>query len=109
MFDSDATHSFISPACASKLAGLVEPIYLNETLLISTPMRVSQLAEQVYKDWKVMIWDKCMTTNLILLNMYDLYVILGMDWLATNHVILDCHSKSVTFSLPEKVVKLYKK
>ena len=104
LFDSGATHSFISPACASKLKGFVEPTYLSRTLLISTPMRVSQLVEQVNKDCKVRVGDKCMTANLILLNMYDIDVILGMDWLAANHAIIDCNSKSIKFSLPEECV-----
>lgn len=39
--------------------------------------------------------------DLILLDMVDFDVILGMDWLSPYHVILDCYAKTVTLSCPD--------
>ncbi|XP_070057133.1 uncharacterized protein [Nicotiana tomentosiformis] len=38
--------------------------------------------------------------NLLLLNMVDFDVILGMDWLSPHHAILDCHAKTMTLAMP---------
>ncbi|XP_070008291.1 uncharacterized protein, partial [Nicotiana sylvestris] len=40
-------------------------------------------------------------TILLLLDMVDFDVILGMDWLSPYHAILDCHAKTVTLALPD--------
>ena len=37
--------------------------------------------------------------NLIILDMHDFDVILGMDWLETHHTTMDCFSKTITFKL----------
>ncbi|XP_070011154.1 uncharacterized protein [Nicotiana sylvestris] len=39
--------------------------------------------------------------HLLLLDMTDFEVILGMDWLSPYHVVLDCHAKIVTLAMPE--------
>ncbi|XP_070054057.1 uncharacterized protein [Nicotiana tomentosiformis] len=41
-----------------------------------------------------------MRVDLLLLNMVDFDVILGMDWFSPCHAILDCHTKTVTLALP---------
>ena len=38
--------------------------------------------------------------DLIMLDMIDFDVILGMDWLSPYHVVLDCYAKTVTLSMP---------
>ena len=35
--------------------------------------------------------------NLICLPLEGLDVILGMDWLSTNHILIDCNEKRVVF------------
>ncbi|XP_070041401.1 uncharacterized protein [Nicotiana tomentosiformis] len=39
--------------------------------------------------------------DLLLLDMTDFEVILGMDWLSPYHVVLDFHAKTVTLVIPE--------
>ncbi|XP_072999199.1 uncharacterized protein [Typha latifolia] len=43
---------------------------------------------------------KCLPMDLISLEMNDFDVILGMDWLAAHHAIVDCRQKKVIFTLP---------
>ena len=40
-----------------------------------------------------------MTVDLVLLNLQDFDVILGMDWLASYHAFVDCFGKRVTCSI----------
>lgn len=42
----------------------------------------------------------CARCDLIVLNMHDFGVILGKDWLATNHASIDCSRKEVIFNPP---------
>ena len=37
---------------------------------------------------------------LILLKLHDFDIILGMDWLETYYVLVDCFAKKVTFRIP---------
>lgn len=47
-----------------------------------------------------MTGNKELPVDLILLSMHNFDLILGMDWLLTYHVILDCINKKVTFRIP---------
>ena len=38
--------------------------------------------------------------NLILLQLHDFDIILGMNWLTTHHALVDCFAKRVTFHIP---------
>ncbi|WMV08049.1 hypothetical protein MTR67_001434 [Solanum verrucosum] len=38
--------------------------------------------------------------DLILLDMVDFDLILGMDWLSPHHAVLDCYAKTVTLAMP---------
>ena len=78
-------------------------------VLISTPVRHNVVTEYVYKDCKLKVGEKVMLANLVLLDIRDFDVILGMDWLAVNHAILDCYAKIVMFSIPEKCVVRFEK
>jgi hypothetical protein len=41
-----------------------------------------------------------MVGNLIVMKMYDFDVILGMDWLATHHAVLDCKNRRIYVMIP---------
>ena len=47
-----------------------------------------------------MIEGVVLKANLILLEMHDFDVILGMDWLSTNRASMDCFTKKVVFQKP---------
>ncbi|XP_077242573.1 uncharacterized protein LOC143883096 [Tasmannia lanceolata] len=79
--------------------GLVhEP--LDVELCVDTPVGGSLITDRVFKSCVVKIGDRELPTELVVLEMRDFDVILGMDWLATNHANLDCHSNLVTFQMP---------
>ena len=59
------------------------------------------VADQVY--WSCIVTFCCYETrvDLILLEMTDFEVILGMDWLSPYHTVLDRHAKTITLAMPE--------
>ena len=50
----------------------------------------------------MMIGYREMTIDLVLLDLHDFDLILGMDWLASYHASVDCFGKRVTFSIPSQ-------
>lgn len=96
LFDSGSTHSFVSPCFAQKL--YVAPTYMDVILSIATPLGVSLDADLVYGDCVVQVEGKGLPADLILLDMNDFNVILGMDWLSAYHATVGCFHKRVTFS-----------
>ena len=100
MFDSGATHSFISPFFATTIGR--DPSPLSEFLIVPTPMGHSLLANSVYKSCEILLEGKSFKAYLIELDMVDFDVILGMDWLADCHATLDCHNKVVKLDMPEE-------
>ena len=53
---------------------------------------------------EIKLGDRVMLVDLMMLNIHGFDVILGMDWLVTNRVSLDCYTKIITFSLPEPYI-----
>ncbi|RVW46416.1 hypothetical protein CK203_081708 [Vitis vinifera] len=49
-----------------------------------------------------MDFDLEMIVDLVLIDLQDFDVILGMDWLASYHASVDCFGKRVTFSIPSQ-------
>lgn len=44
--------------------------------------------------------DRIPQTNLILLDMIDFDTILGINYLAPHHAVLDCYAKTITLAYP---------
>ncbi|XP_070053397.1 uncharacterized protein [Nicotiana tomentosiformis] len=72
---------------------------------LSSPIYVSMLvgdsivADRVYRSCLVILSGFEARADLLLLNMVDFDVILGIDWFSPCHAILDCHAKMVTLSM----------
>ena len=76
--------------------------------MVSLPTGDSRLGESVYMDSRVIIGSQEFLADLILLDIHDFDVILGMDWLSRHHAIVDCYRKEVRFCRPgETKVVLY--
>ena len=69
-------------------------------LIVATPMGDSIVASKMLKKCPIMIGYQEMSIDLVLLDLQDLDVILGMDWLASYHASVDCFGKHVTFIIP---------
>ncbi|KAL0537052.1 hypothetical protein IC582_026020 [Cucumis melo] len=98
LFDSGSSHSFISSAFVSHARLEVEP--LHQILSVSTPSGECMLSKEKVKACQIEIAGHVIEVTLIVLDMLDFDVILGMDWLAANHASIDCSRKEVTFNPP---------
>ena len=68
-------------------------------LFVATPLGDFVVVNKILRDCCVMIGYREMTVDLVLLDLQDFDVILGMDWLASYHASVDCFGKRVTFSI----------
>src|SRR5512137_2738275 len=105
LFDSGATHSFIS----MKFVGM----YGLRKEELSTPMRVhtpgnSSTSVQFSPSITIEIQRSPFLANLILLESKDLDVILGMDWLTKFKGVIDCASRTVTLTNEKGETVVYK-
>ncbi|XP_022637939.1 uncharacterized protein LOC111240490 [Vigna radiata var. radiata] len=100
LFDSGATHSFISKACVNRL-GLTER-ELQLDLVVSTPAAGEVRTSTVCVRCPIEVEGYKFKVNLICLPLQDLEVIPGMDWLASNHILIDCGKKQLIFPKEEE-------
>ncbi|KAL0549941.1 hypothetical protein IC582_014436 [Cucumis melo] len=98
LFDSGSSHFFISSAFVLHARLEVEP--LHHVLSVSTPSGECMLSKEKVKACQIEIAGHVIEVTLIVLDMLDFDVILGMDWLAANHASIDCSRKEVTFNPP---------
>lgn len=69
---------------------------------MSTPLGGSLIIGKVMKDCLIVIGGCKFSVELIILNVKGIDTILGIDWLAANHVTLDCYGKKIIFHQPGK-------
>jgi len=95
LYDSGATHSFVSYACVERLGLPVRELQCE--LAVSTPasglVRTSSLCARLPVD----VEGRRYRVNLICLPLQELEVILGMDWLSANRILIDCREKKLLF------------
>jgi hypothetical protein len=93
LFDSGATHSFISLDCVKRIYFPMSK--LPYKVLVSTPFEenicTTTMCSPVFLDFQ----GKTFCIDLYCLPMKGLDVILGMDWLKTHKVRIDCATKTV--------------
>ena len=69
-------------------------------MIVSVPTGNSLIANRVYRGSKVTIASHEFEADLIVLDIHDFDIILGMDWLAKHHATVDWYRKEVQFSQP---------
>jgi len=95
LFDFGVTHSIISCLCVEKLKLSVSS--LNKDLVVDTPTSGSVLTSNACLNCPVEIFGRTFLIDLICLPLSQIDVILGMDWLSSNHVLLNFFDKTVVF------------
>jgi len=98
LFDSGATHSFISDECARRLN--LEKRELGCELIVSTPTSRQIAANAICVGLPIEVVGRRFKVNLICLPLEGLDMILGMDWLTSNYIVIDYGRRSVVF--PER-------
>jgi len=95
LFDSGATHSFVSNECAGRLGLAMRELECE--LIVATPASGEVSTTSVCVGCPMEVAGRRFKLNLICLSMEGLDVILGMDWLSSNHVVIDCGRCRVVF------------
>ncbi|XP_038896728.1 uncharacterized protein LOC120084986 [Benincasa hispida] len=98
LFDSESSRSFIL-SIFDKHA-MLELELLCYVLSVSTPSREIILAKEKIKVCQIEVASRTLNVTLIVLDMRDFDVILGMDWLIDNHASIDCSRKEVISNPP---------
>lgn len=100
LFDTGATHSFISTMMYKKLG--LKGVKIDDALVVSIPSGKIVIADTICMGLELGLEHKMMHADLYVLTMKDFDIILGMDWLGANHAIIKCHEKEVAFHIPGK-------
>jgi hypothetical protein len=97
LFDSGATHSFISEKLFDKLGFLGS--HTNSAYKIITPG--GQISSStLIRGVRLGLGSKIFPTNLIDISLEGMDVILGMDWMTHNKVFLDISDRVVAINSP---------
>ena len=97
MFDSDASHSFVVASCVNSLGLEVET--LEEPLHASSPLGIRVRIDQICRDCELEISGILLMVDLRVMDISEFDVILGMDWLTTHRVIIDCdHGRIIAYT-----------
>ena len=95
LFDTGATHSFISASCASALGLKMERV--ENLLLIESPMGKNSRVDRICKGCVMTLADRALKVDLRILDMTRDDVILGMNWLTVYKALLDYHRRRIIF------------
>jgi len=97
LFDSGASHTFISKECVSRLGLEVE--------IIPRPYNIHSpgghlITNQLVRQVPLQLQGRIFATQLIVLPSQKIDIILGMNWMGVHRVILDTVSRSVHINSP---------
>ena len=98
LFDPRSTFSYVSSSFATGFD--LHCDLLDMPIRVSTLMGESVIVEKVYRSCLVTFVGSNNQVDLVILEMVDFDVILGMTWLSPNFAILDCNAKTVTLAKP---------
>jgi hypothetical protein len=99
LFDTGATHSFVSIKCGTKMGLDIYPT--NGDYKITTPGG-KILSNQICRKVPLKLGSQLMKTDLLLLDLEGMDVLLGMYWMTQHHVSLDISARIVKIDSPER-------
>jgi hypothetical protein len=97
LFDSGATHSFISNNCGTRIE--LDPCPTQGSYMISNPGG-NITSNQMIRSVPIQLGSKEIKTDLVLLSLEGIDVILGTNWMAKHQVRLDISSRVVEIDSP---------
>jgi len=99
LFDPGSTHSYVSASVMCPTA--IQCIPMDYDVLITSPLGQEVRVNRLYRYCPLVIQGHTFLSDLIEMPFRDYDIIMGMDWLARHHAMIDCRLKTVTFGLPQ--------
>ncbi|XP_057510780.1 uncharacterized protein LOC130793157 [Actinidia eriantha] len=97
LIDTGASCSFIASVFAVALG--LEVDLLDSTLLVDTPVGGVVPSNRVCRGCVLVIADRRIEVDLVVMDMSGFDIILGMDWLSSNRAIVDYFRRRVTITI----------
>ena len=72
-------------------------LWHKHKLVVMTHLGEQIICTTIFRGCEVLIEGVMLKVNLILLEMWEFDVILGMDWLSIHQALVDCFTKKVMF------------
>ena len=94
LFDSGASYSFIAASVVIELG--LEVDTLEEPLYVSSPLGIRARIGMICRGCELEISGTLLTMDLRIIDMSEFDVILGMDWLTSYKVVINCECRRVT-------------
>ena len=94
LFDSGASHSFIATSCVIELGLEVET--LEGSMRVSSPPGTRVSVDMICRGCELEISGILLIVDLRVMDMSDFDAILGIDYLTTHRVVIDCERRRVT-------------
>ncbi|KAL5540511.1 hypothetical protein UlMin_046259 [Ulmus minor] len=95
LFDSGATHSFISNSFADRLNWVRDR--MNQSFHVALPSGEVLLSNYWVRHVPIVFSGRELHADLVLIKMYDYDVILGMDFLGKYNALIECRRRRVIF------------
>jgi hypothetical protein len=99
LFDSGATHSFISNNCGTRIG--LDLCHTKGSCIIST-LGGKVTSNQMVKSVPIQLGSKLIKTYLVLVNLEGIDVILGINWMTEHRVLLDISSQVIEIDSPHQ-------
>ena len=99
LFDTWATHSFVSSGFVGRLDRILRRT--PTSFVLSGPSGQVYSVSQIVCGFLVRIKDRELEVNQLILPMIEFDVILGMYWLSVHGAFIDCQEKKVLFAVSE--------
>ena len=94
LFDYGVSHLFIAALVMIELG--LEVKALEEPLYVSSPLWIRERIGVICRGCELEILGILLTVDLRVMDISEFDVILGMDWLTTYKVVIDCERRRVT-------------
>ena len=92
LIDPSSTHSYVCSSVASRKCMVAEQ--LEYDIVVTNPLGHSVNVNRLYRNCPIQVESRVFPANLIDLPFHEFDLILGMDWLAIHHAVMNCHNKT---------------
>ncbi|XP_050889534.1 uncharacterized protein LOC127094800 [Lathyrus oleraceus] len=100
IIDTGATHCFVAADCVERLGLSLSS--LGRDMIVEVPAKGTVSTSLACKSCPLSIFGKDFVVDLVCLPLVGLDVVLGMDWLKSNYVHINCYNNTVRFSSAEE-------